>query len=74
MAAKDIEAAVESMVAELLTGQDVIVVEDIVDSGMTLHYLKGVLKTRNAASVSIATLLDNLINLSDEDFVKGGGI
>lgn len=41
-----------------ITGQDVIVVEDIVDSGMTLHYLKGVLKTRNAASVSIATLLD----------------
>ena len=41
-----------------ISGKDVIVVEDIVDSGMTLHYLKDVLKTRNAASVFIATLLD----------------
>ena len=41
-----------------ITGRDVLVVEDIVDSGMTLHYLRDVLKTRNAASVSIATLLD----------------
>ncbi len=41
-----------------ITGRDVLVVEDIVDSGMTLHYLKDVLRTRNAASVSIVTLLD----------------
>lgn len=39
-------------------GKDVIVVEDIVDSGMTLSYLKEVLATRKAASVRIATLLD----------------
>ena len=41
-----------------IAGRDVIVVEDIVDSGLTLSYLKGVLETRKAASVSIATLLD----------------
>ena len=41
-----------------ITGRHVLVVEDIVDSGLTLSYLKGVLETRNAASVSIATLLD----------------
>ena len=41
-----------------ITGRDVIVVEDIVDSGLTLSYLKGVLETRKAASVSIVTLLD----------------
>ena len=41
-----------------ISGQDVLVVEDIVDSGMTLHYLKGVLENRNAASISIVTLLD----------------
>lgn len=28
------------------------------DSGMTLHYLKGVLANRNAASIEIAALLD----------------
>ena len=41
-----------------IDGKDVLIVEDIVDSGMTLHYLKGVLEQRNAASVSIVTLLD----------------
>ena len=41
-----------------ITGRHVLVVEDIVDSGLTLSYLKGVLETRKAASVSIVTLLD----------------
>lgn len=41
-----------------ITGKDIIIVEDIVDSGMTLSYLKKVLATRNAASVAIATLLN----------------
>ena len=41
-----------------ISGRDVLVVEDIVDSGLTLSHLKQVLETRNAASVSIVTLLD----------------
>lgn len=41
-----------------VTGRDIIIVEDIVDSGMTLSYLKKVLETRNAASIRIATLLN----------------
>ena len=36
----------------------VVLVEDIVDSGMTLSYLKKVFANREAASVSIVTLLD----------------
>lgn len=36
----------------------VIVVEDIVDSGITLNYLKGYLEARNAKTVKICTLLD----------------
>ena len=39
-------------------GRDVLVVEDIVDSGMTLSYIKKELLQRGAASVRIATLLD----------------
>lgn len=39
------------------TGRDVIVVEDIIDSGTTLMYLKEMLLARNASSVNIATLL-----------------
>lgn len=39
-------------------GRDVIIVEDIVDSGMTLSFLKRTLTGRGAASLRIATLLD----------------
>lgn len=41
-----------------VTDRDIIIVEDIVDSGMTLSFLKKVFATRNAASVRIATLLN----------------
>ena len=41
-----------------ITGMHVLIVEDIVDSGMTLSYLKKYLSTRGAASIKIATLLD----------------
>lgn len=39
-------------------GRDLLIVEDIVDSGITLSYLTNLLKTRGAASVEICTLLD----------------
>lgn len=41
-----------------LTGEDVIVVEDIIDSGRTLNFLQELFYTRGAASVRICTLLD----------------
>ena len=39
-------------------GRDVLLVEDIVDTGLTLRYLLTVLKARNPASLEVATLLD----------------
>lgn len=39
-------------------GCDILLVEDILDSGITLAYLKGVLEDRNAASIKVCTLLD----------------
>ena len=41
-----------------ILGRDVIVVEDIVDSGITLSYLRKILLQRGAASLKVATLLD----------------
>ena len=41
-----------------LEGYDVLIVEDILDSGTTLSYLTKVLKTRNPMSLKIATLLN----------------
>lgn len=43
---------------EPLAGKDVLVVEDIVDSGRTLNYLLEMLKDRGPASVRLCTLLD----------------
>ncbi|MGX9708115.1 hypoxanthine phosphoribosyltransferase [Laceyella tengchongensis] len=47
---KDLDASIE--------GRHVLIVEDIIDSGLTLSYLVEMLKGRNAASVKIVTLLD----------------
>ncbi|MCR5594550.1 MAG: hypoxanthine phosphoribosyltransferase [Lachnospiraceae bacterium] len=43
---------------EPLEGKDVLVVEDIVDSGRTLSYLLDMLRDRGPASVKLCTLLD----------------
>ncbi len=43
---------------ETLEGKDVIVVEDIIDSGRTLSYLLEVLKQRHPNSMKLCTLLD----------------
>lgn len=47
---KDLDTSVE--------GRDVLIVEDIIDSGLTLSYLIDVLERRNAKSVTVATLFD----------------
>ncbi len=41
-----------------LSGLDVLIIEDIIDSGNTLSKLKSLLANRNANSVKICTLLD----------------
>lgn len=47
---KDLDAPLE--------GKDVLVVEDIIDTGRTLHHLIDILKERKPASLKLATLLD----------------
>jgi hypoxanthine phosphoribosyltransferase len=41
-----------------LEGADVLIVEDIIDSGVTLNYLMGLLRQRRPKSIRIAALLD----------------
>lgn len=43
---------------EPLDGKDVLIVEDIIDSGRTLSYLIEILKKRNPKSIKLCTLLD----------------
>ena len=47
---KDLDVSVE--------GRDVLIVEDIIDSGLTLSYLIDVLERRNALSVNVVALFD----------------
>lgn len=71
---------------EPLDGKDVLIVEDIIDSGRTLSYLIELLKKRNPGSLKLCTLLDKperrvtdvkvdyaLFNIPDE-FVVGYGL
>ncbi len=41
-----------------ITRQHVLMVEDIIDTGITLNYLLNYLRTRNPASIKVCTLLD----------------
>jgi hypoxanthine phosphoribosyltransferase len=41
-------------------GEDVIVVEDIIDTGLTLSYLLATLRAREPASLEVCTLLDKV--------------
>lgn len=43
---------------ESIEGRDVLLVEDIVDTGLTINHLTRVLAARNPASLRVATLLD----------------
>lgn len=43
-------------------GMDILIVEDILDSGITLSYLKQVLLQRNAASLKVCAFLDKPAN------------
>lgn len=44
--------------SDSIEGRDVLVVEDILDTGNTLHYLFQVLQARHPASLKLAVLLD----------------
>lgn len=69
-----------------LSGRDVIIVEDIIDTGYTLEKICEVLKTRNIASLKICALLNKpsrrKVNINidyngfdiEDEFVVGYGI
>lgn len=50
--------AIQKDLSQIIEGRHIIMVEDILDSGVTLHYLEGYLSHRNPASITIATLMD----------------
>ncbi|MEP6796011.1 MAG: phosphoribosyltransferase family protein [Saprospiraceae bacterium] len=57
-----------------LEGQDVLIIEDIVDTGHTLHHLNHKIKSQNPASVEIACLLIKPIAYKYPDVIKYQGM
>ena len=54
-------------------GRHILIVEDIIDSGYTLHWLVNELKSRGAASVEVFALLDKTVRHEVEVDVKYPG-
>ncbi|MEG1240256.1 MAG: hypoxanthine phosphoribosyltransferase [Oscillospiraceae bacterium] len=52
------QVEIKKDLSEDIEGRDVIVVEDILDSGNTLYYLLKILEARGPASVKLCALLD----------------
>lgn len=44
--------------SEDITGRDVIIVDDIIDTGLTLHEVREILQQRGAKSIEVVTLID----------------
>lgn len=63
---KDLDVSVE--------GRDVIIAEDIVDTGRTINVVKELLKYRGAASVEVVTLLDKPQGRTEEFVPKYIGV
>lgn len=62
---KDLEGSIE--------GRHVLIVEDIVDTGLTLHYILSVLRQRNPKSLEVCTLLDKPSRRQSEVVAKYKG-
>lgn len=58
---------------ESIKGKDVLIIEDIIDSGITLSNLVDVLKTRQPNSLEICTLLNKPERREAEVYVKYSG-
>lgn len=70
-----------------IAGRDVVLIEDIVDSGLTLRYLRRNLEARNPASLAVCTLIARAsadiesldvgyvgFTIADEDWLVGYGL
>ena len=77
---------VEKDLAESITGKNVLIIEDIIDTGLTLSHVLKLLKTREPASIKICVLCNKPSNLQQhvsvdycgftigDEFVVGYGL
>ena len=70
------QVEIKKDLSDSIAGKDLLIVEDILDSGNTLYYLKDVLAARHPASIHICTLMDKperRVQIPDA-FVVGYGL
>ncbi|GAB4283336.1 MAG: hypoxanthine phosphoribosyltransferase [Candidatus Rifleibacteriota bacterium] len=77
---------IEKDLSESIEGKHVLIVEDIIDSGLTLSYIQKILRDRNPASIKICVLCNKPSNLKqhvkvdycgfllEDEFVVGYGL
>ncbi len=66
------EVKMELDLANSIAKRDVILVEDIIDTGLTLEYLRANMKARNPASIRVCTLLHkpaSAVKIANIDYV-----
>lgn len=80
------EVTIKKDIETHISGRDVLIVEDIIDTGITLHKIEDILRTRNPKSMKICTLLNKPsrrkkeVNIDfngfdiDDHFVGGMGL
>jgi hypoxanthine phosphoribosyltransferase len=56
-----------------MEGRDILIVEDIIDSGLTINYLARNLRLRNPSSLEVCTLLDRNVKRIAEVKIKYAG-
>lgn len=55
---------------DTIENKDVLIVEDIIDSGLTMKYLMNNLKTRKPKSLAVCTMLDKVVQNKEKIQVK----
>ena len=64
---------IKDLDTNVVEGADLLIVEDILDSGKTLHYLVNLLKSREPNSIEICTLFDKPERREVEVYAKYKG-
>lgn len=52
------QVEIKKDLSDTIEGRDLIIVEDILDSGNTLYYMRDVIRARKPASIRLCTLMD----------------
>ena len=65
---------IQKDISQSVEGKDILIVEDIIDSGNTLDFITKYLKAKKAKSVKLCTLFDYAGAVIPDEFIVGYGL